>query len=197
MVRGGVNILKIVNPIFDTPAKKQVENLFEKCWGDNGLKIDRCINASRKIYDAMHNPKAKEKTVYAYTCDVKRTRYGVPKKRQGTHGNSRWVFCKVTPDLRYELFTEEEEQIKKELMQKYLSTREEQVIDMRAAKQSYESNEITLQEYQEIVDTILATDIGWDAFVFNFEQAIGCRTDFATLVEDRAWIEEAPFELRD
>ena len=195
LCRNGVEILKIYNPIFNTPAKKQVTELFDSCWGSPKNKLDRCKNASEKIYRAMKNPNVKEETVYSYTCEEKRTRYGVPKKRGGTHGDSRWVFCKIV-NGRYEFFTPEEEAIKKELMKKYLASREEQVLEMRAAKADYEREEITKEEYQQIVDNILTTDTGWDEFIQNFEKAIGYRTDFATLLEERAWVvQEGNFDF--
>ena len=81
-------------------------------------------------------------------------------------------------------------------MKKYLASKEEQVLEMRAAKLSYESKEITKEEYQEVIDTILTTDTGWEQFVKHFEDAIGYRTDFATLLEERAWVvQEGEFEL--
>lgn len=195
LVRGGVIITKIIESVFNGPAKQQVANLFDSCWGTPTLKVDRCKYASEKIYKKLTGTKPKEKTVYSYTCLEKRKRYGVPKKRPGTHGESHWVFCKIV-DKHYELFTPKEEAIKKELMKKYLASREDQVLEMRAAKADYEREEITKEEYQQIVDNILATDTGWDEFIQNFEKAIGYRTDFATLLEERAWtVQEGNFDF--
>ena len=186
LVRGGINITKIIEPVFASSTKKQVSELFDSCWGTKDLKADRCKYTSRRIYALMKNPEVQEDTVYNYTCREKRERYGVPKKYEGTLGSSRWIFAKNIHD-RAVLFTPEEEQIKHDLMQKYLKTREDQVIEMRAAQASYLAHEITKEEYQSVVDAILEQDIGWDNFITAFETAIGAKVDFFTLLEPRAW----------
>ena len=58
---------------------------------------------------------------------------------------------------------------------------------MRAAKTSLKRNEITFEEYQEIIAGLIDSDIGWDIFVERFEEAIGAHTDFAILLEECAW----------
>ena len=49
LVRGGVNIIQIINPIYETSGKKEVEKKFDKYWGHDDIKIDSGLNCWNKI----------------------------------------------------------------------------------------------------------------------------------------------------
>lgn len=53
---------------------------------------------------------------------------------------------------------------------------------MRGAKESLARNEITKEEYEEIINNTLETDVGWDKFIEAFEK----ECNITTLVEDNA-----------
>lgn len=189
LVRGGVEITKIIDPIFCASGKKEVEELFDSCYGTPDLKADTNVNAWCKIKQNMTLNLLKDSTGYNYTCQTRRERYGIPfknRKRDGLYGYCQYIFCKILPNGEAALFTEEELKIKKELSQKYLSSREEQIIQLRAVKASYEAKEITKEEYDEIVAEAISDDLGWEYFQSALEKAIDCKTDFRTLLIDDA-----------
>lgn len=71
-------------------------------------------------------------------------------------------------------------------MNKYLKSRSQQVIDMRAAKQAFENHEITKEEYDQVIDELLDTDKDWVGFLEEFEKQIGYPVDFGIEIIDNA-----------
>ena len=182
--KGGVEILEIIEPIYNSSAKREIEKVFPKCWGHDGYQIDTCKNACRKIIEKIGNKlDIAESTTYAYTSLTKRELYGVINKYEGSIGESHWVFCKKINGEHYP-FTEEEEKIKNELANKYLCTNKDKIITMKGLKSAYANGEITLDEYNEGIDELIDNEMGWLAFQEAFEKAIGCEVTFATLLID-------------
>lgn len=186
LVKGGVEILEIIEPIYSSSAKREIEKVFPKCWGHDGYQIDTCKNACRKIIEKIGNKlDIAESTTYAYTSLTKRELYGVINKYEGSIGESHWVFCKKINGEHYP-FTEEEEKIKNELANKYLCTNKDKIITMKGLKSAYANGEITLDEYNEGIDELIDNEMGWLAFQEAFEKAIGCEVTFATYLQDNA-----------
>lgn len=187
LIRGGVEILEIKDPLFNPSTKKRVEKEFDPNWGYGNYKVDTCVNAATKIYNAIGDPTLNMNTVYAYTCATKREWYGIPKKQpKGIKGMCRWAYAKRIGGRPYP-FTEEEDQIRIELMKKYLRTDGQSVVELQAAKTSLKRKEITQEEFLDIVQKIADVDTGWLEFQVAFESAIGCATDFFTEIEPCAW----------
>ena len=186
LTRGGVEILEIIEPIYGTTAKKEVEKNFSKCWGNSGHNIDTCKNACRKIQKVLNNKvDVADATIYSYVCLTKRELYGVPKKYEGSIGESYFVYCKLVNE-EYAPFNEEEEKIKKELAKKYLCSNSDKIIDLKAVKAAYQNGEIEWQDYEKAIDEIVDYELGWLAFQEAFEKAIGYPTAFATYLQDNA-----------
>lgn len=186
LVKGGVEILEIIEPIYGTTAKKEVEKNFSKCWGHEGHNIDTCKNACRKIQKVLNNKiDVADATIYSYVCLTKREMYGVPKKYEGSIGESFYVYCKIVNN-EYIPFTEEEEKIKKELAKKYLCTNTDRIIDLKAIKAAYQNGELEREDYEKAIDEIVDYELGWLAFQEAFEKAIGYPTAFATYLQDNA-----------
>lgn len=198
LVRGGVNILTVYDPYYANPVRQQIKELFPKVWGGEGHRIDTCKNAASKMERKIKHKKVESSTIYSYLCQEKRELYGVPKKRGGKMGSCRFVMCKFVGE-QPEPFTEQEEEVRQRLMKQYLQTTEDQVITMRGAKESLARNEITKEEYEEIINNTLETDVGWDKFIEAFEKECNITTGLATLVEDNALliykIKEDTFEF--
>lgn len=182
--KGGIKILKILEPIYVSNAKKEVEKNFSKCWGYEGYNIDTCKNACRKMQKILDNKiNATDITIYSYICLTKREFYGVANKYEGSIGESHWVFCKKIND-EFIPFTEEEQEIKKQLANKYLSTNSDRIIDIKAIKTAYQNGELEREDYDKAIDEIVDYELGWLAFQEAFEKAIGCEVTFATLLID-------------
>lgn len=186
LAKGGVEILEIIKPVYVSNAKKEVEKNFSKCWGHEGHNIDTCKNACRKMQKVLNNKiNVADATIYNYICLTKRELYGVPKKYEGSIGESYFVYCKIVNN-EYVPFTEEEEKIKKELTDKYLSTNSDKIIDIKAVKTAYQNGELEREDYDKAIDEIIDYELGWLAFQEAFEKAIGYPTAFATYLEDNA-----------
>ena len=184
LVKGGVEILEIIKPVYASNAKKEVEKNFSKCWGHDGYQIDTCKNACRKMQEILNNKtNIADITIYNHICLTKRELYGVVNKYEGSIGESRWIFCKKIDGEHYP-FTEEEEEIKKKLADKYLCNDKDKIITMKGLKSAYANGEITLDEYNEGIDELIDNEMGWIAFQEAFEKAIGCEVTFATLLID-------------
>lgn len=89
------------------------------------------------------------------------------------------------PNGDAELFTEKEQEIKKKLEQKYLKSNTGVIYESRAIISAYKQKEITKEEYDEMLEELLTTEVGWDIFEAKFTEAIGYPVDFRIeLIQD-------------
>lgn len=178
-VYGGVEILEIYDPIFSSSGKQEVHNKYLDYYGNGKQKIDSCINCYNKIKRAgVIKAPLSDSTLYSYVCSSRRKDFGVSKKYEGELGHSQWVFCKIMPNGDAELFTEQEQEIKKKLEQKYLKSNTGVIYESRAIISAYKQKEITKEEYDEMLEELLTTEVGWDIFEAKFTEAIGYPVDF-------------------
>ena len=181
IVKGGVTILEIMQPVFQSKVKKQVEKHFDECWGNKDFKADTCRNVANKLKKLITADAVSDQTLYTYTCLTKREFYGVPKCYNGKYGDCHYIFCKKINGEALP-FTEQEEKIRKTLFKIYLEGAEQQVLDLQAVKESYKNKEITEEEYLNAIEGIMENDCGWTLFVTRLEETLGCEVGFATLI---------------
>ena len=160
LVRGkGVNILYIIEPIYSQKPKEQVKKLTRKCWGIGDFKVDTQVNVARKVAEQISpSDLLSTSTLKRYVGDAKREMYGVAKKRDGTNGSCRWVFCKVNESGQAIPFTAQENEIKKELLNKYIKTDADKLIDIKGASKDLANGDITIEEYNELVNELIDRD---------------------------------------
>ena len=189
-IRGGGSYLK--------EGRKQKEivfNAFDEEWNENGL--DTCSNVAIKIYDKHKNElKIAENTTYNYTIEARNEKYGKPFGADGKLGNCRYIWVKASdqPDgtKLLELFNEEEEKIKKELMNKYFSTDAEKEV---MVAEMVNRGELTKAEaYDTLVEMKHLNNAGFMAFKNELEERIGSQVLKGTYIEKRQelieWCEE-------
>lgn len=184
-VHGGVNITKVKQPIYKSSAYLEVKEKLLDNWGYDGLLIDSCSNCYYKIKPTMIN-KVKDKTGKDYVSKAKCEQFGVAyknKKRSGTKGTCRYVFCK-TPGIP---FTQEELEIKARLEQEYLKSDVRQMYMLQELRQSFKEGEITDEEYQEEMDFILNNAMGWILFIDALQEELNCKVGFFQELEPTAW----------
>lgn len=186
LVRGGVCITKIYNPIFQSSGLQEVRQKYLTYWGKDGLKIDSTGNCWDKLSPHMVN-ELKDKTGCRYIGLCRREDFGVARKTnkyKGRKGECHYVFCKRINNEPV-LFTEEEYRIKDELAKKYLKkVTEEDSVEVQALAKDYKNGEITAEEYAEIMAEIVSHDYSWFKFQTALEEAIGCETDFFIEIQE-------------
>jgi hypothetical protein len=97
LVRGkGVNITRIIEPVYNKKPKEQVKKLTKKCWGIKTFKVDSQVNVARKVINEITPPDLLSyNTVRNYVGEAKREMWGVAKKCDGTIGKCKWIYCKI------------------------------------------------------------------------------------------------------
>lgn len=185
MAYGGVEIIEIIEPVFQGPGLKEVRKNFINYWGNGKEKIDSNKNCWYKMEDNMVN-QLSETTGIEYVGMVKREKYGVPGKRTGTDGQSYWVFCKIIQGEAYS-FSEEEEKIKKSLEDIYLKDQKKNVYKLKALRQALKEQEITQEEYSQMLEDIIEYEMGWAEFVEALQKKLGCQVGFRQRLEDGSW----------
>ena len=183
--RQGIKITAVRVPEYLGKAKKIVEDTFVEAWGEspNTLKA-----ASKYIWNKHKNfLDVGEKTVYSYTCEVKREWYGIPKKRYGSKGYCQWVYVVVDKaNGKYRFLTEEEDNIRRDMLKIFYKDADERILEVAALKESYNLGEITREEYIALSDKILGfvPNGDWEAFNAAFMARIGEQCEFALQLVD-------------
>lgn len=188
-VYGGVNITKIYdmnNIEYIKDSKKNYEIIrssFDEEWSADG--IDTCSNVAFKIYDKHKNELTiADTTAYNYTLKARNELFGIPFLDAGELGSCIYLWCKkeVAPDgtLIYTQFTDEEDQIRKDLMKKHFSTDVEKEIFIA---QMVEAGEITkAQAYDALCKMKNLNKAGYGGFLKALKAAIGCEVSKTTLL---------------
>lgn len=167
-------------------SKEIVLKAFDEEWNKNGL--DTCTNVAIKIYDKHKNELAiAENTTYNYTIEARNELYGKPFGADGKLGNCHYIWVKATDQEDgtkiLELFNEEEEKIKKELMNKYFSTDAEKEV---MVAEMVDRGELTKEEaYDTLVEMKHLNSAGFMAFKAELEEKIGSQVLKGTYIEKK------------
>lgn len=180
-IRGGTTYLKE-----GRKSREIVLKAFDEEWSENG--IDTCSNVAIKIYDKHRNELAiAPATTYNYTIEARNELYGKPFGADGKLGNCHYIWVKATDQEDgtkiLELFNEEEEKIKKELMNKYFSTDAEKEV---MVAEMVNRGELTKEEaYDTLVEMKHLNNAGFMAFKAELEEKIGYPVLKGTYIEKK------------
>lgn len=195
--RGGVLIKEIYEPIFLGSGYKEVQNKYEDYFGHDNIKADTAKNCWNKLGPHMNN-KIADTTGINYVGKARRQDYGTARKtslRSGSKGRCHFVFGKII-DGEFYFFTEEEQQIKKELSKKYFSDLKTDAIeDQQALNWALKHKEISVEEYAIQMQEILDREVNWIDFQMEFEKQINAKTDFRIELEPCAWDNNDAFDF--
>ena len=188
-VYGGVNIKNIKEEEYSKEGKRSKEivfNAFDEEWNESGL--DTCSNVAFKIYNKHKNELTiAEGTTYNYTIAARNELYGKPFQSNGKLGYCHYIWVKAT-DMQdgtklLELFNEEEEKIKKDLMNKYFSTDAEKEV---MVAEMVERGELSKEEaYDTLVEMKHLNAAGFMAFKNELEEKIGSKVLKGTYIEKK------------
>lgn len=197
LVRGGVYIKNIKDPIYSISGKKEVKEKFEPCWGYGEFKVDTNKDCWNKLKQVLTNSLS-DTTGLKYVSEAKCEQYGVAfkkKQREGTKGYCHYVFCKIV-DGKPVPFTKSDLKIKAELEKKYLKDQTQQTYELQALLADFKRGDLSSEEYQEAMTDLLETDYGWNAFQKELNKVLGTQTDFRVELVNRAWeIQDKEFEF--
>lgn len=189
-IYGGVNIIEIYNDLYyskqGSKSKQKIFEVVPEEWDKSGL--DTCANVTNKIYIKYGNELAVVKgTAYNYVLQARNELYGRPFVDIGSLGRCMYIWCKketaedgttvLTP------FTDEEQEIKKELMKKYFSSDEEK--DVMIAEM-VDAGEITEAEAYRMTREMKGLNReGFMGFKRALEEALDATVVKGTLIENK------------
>ena len=175
LVKGGVNILSIEDPIYSKSARQEVKKKWRTYWGYNGNNLDSNKECWQKLKPAITSPLPSDKTGASYVSYWKCEDYGSARtghKREGRLGSCKYTFCIILKGVPT-LFDNEDYKIKFDLEEKYLkNTYKSQKYEMQALYSEYKRKEISKEEYEESLSYIVETDLGWKQFEDAFTKAL-------------------------
>lgn len=196
LITGGVNILKIKNPYFQTSARKKVKAVYYNHFGyydsenDIWIHADTSKHCYEKIVKSEGDLGIKVETGAAYVGEARREDFGTAikkNKREGKRGSCCFAFGKII-DNEFYFFTPEEEKIKKELAKKYFHDMKEELIEeQQKLNWGLKHKELSLEEYAEAMNDLLDNEVNWIDYQLALEEALGVKTDFRVLTTERAW----------
>ena len=175
IIKGGINILSIKEPIYSRSARQEVKKKWKSYWGYNGNNLDSNKECWNKMKPAITSPLPSDKTGASYVSYWKCEDYGSARtghKREGRLGSCKYTFCIILKGIPTK-FDEQDYKIKFDLEEKYLNVSyKEQKYEMQALYSEYKRGEITKEEYEESLKYVVETDLGWKQFQEKLEKAL-------------------------
>ena len=166
----------------------KIKNKIPQVWNDNGL--DSSKRVSLEIQHQLMLPLT-EGTVYQYTLKGRNELYGKPFGEPGSLGKCTYTWCKKVGDgwtADIIPLTEEEEELKQNLIRKYFGdVSEKQVI----VKAMVETGEITAEEAWGVLEelTNMKGQGNFKAFLSELQEKLNCMVIRGTVVEPNNQIE--------
>lgn len=170
-VWGGFIITRVHNPYYVKDQKYQtIKEDVKKLWDPSGL--DYCSRIADEICTVRTEEEVgKPGTVYNKTLAARDELYGKPMSGiPGTDGICNYVWAKKLPNGHLAYLSEEEQEIKTELLKKYFSSTDEKTVMVQAMVESGElSKEDAWQYYSKLIN--LSRD--YSNFMFDFKKQTG------------------------
>ena len=170
-IRGGVIINKVYKPFYVKDPKYQIiKEDVKKMWDPSGL--DSCTRIADQIC-TVHTEEevGKPTTVYDKTRAVRNELYGKPMSGvPGTDGTCTYVWCKKLPNGRLAHLSEEEQEIKTNLLKKYFSTADEKTAMVQTM---IENGELNKEEAWQYYSKLINLPANYSNFMFDFKKQTG------------------------
>jgi hypothetical protein len=192
---GKIYITKIYNGVYSKQGSKSYQKIKDKvdeCWYEDGL--DSCKRVGEEVQEVLKGEvNLSSSTIYDYTRRSRNELYGVPFKEEGSLGKCVYLWCKKEGEginTRYNLLTDEEEEIKQGLIKKYFGDATEKQIFIKGM---VEMGEIRKEEAWELLEEL--TNMKGNNFMLflgELQDKIGCQVVRGTLVE-RKCVEKKEF----
>ena len=193
-VYGGVEITAIIK---DTYNKKdnQIRQIYQQGFEEVRQPIDTVSNINNQIFEKYSEqlPTLKSpQSGYHYAIEVRNQNYGIPFQEMGNLGYCYYLWCKIEiledGKFRYVEFSEEENQIKKELLKLHFKADEEKDILITQMEEAGEISEAQAWRITKAYRNLTAE--GYRGFIQALEKAIGAKVAKATKFEPALFFDE-------
>lgn len=179
-----IKINKVHIPYY-SKSYTQVLNNMDKYWSEDGL--DSCRHVSYILKEQLDLPVIRE-TIEKYACRGRNELWGKPFVGGGKMGACVYVWCKRFGEginTQYELLTEQQEEIKQQLIKKYFGDATQKQIIVKGMVQS---GEITKEEAWDVLTQLTnMQDTNFMTFLTQLQEKLQCTVVRGTLVERSAF----------
>lgn len=193
-IRGGVNITAIIKEEYNK-KDSQIREIYQQGFEEVRQPIDTVSNINNQIYEKYYEQLptlSSAASGYHYAIEVRNERYGIPFKGNGKIGQCYYCWCKQEADENnnplYVPFTEEEQQIKAQLLTKYFGNKEEKTLLLQ---EMVLMGEIKKEDAWDImIEYSNLNQAGFTAFLRELEKEIGAKIVKATKFEEQLYFDE-------
>lgn len=190
-IYGGIEITEVYNPFYTKNANyKLTFDNYDKYWSSSGL--DTCTHVGSQMYaDLQEQYTIKESTVISQTRQVRNQKFHKPfDEKPGPCGKCTYILCKKNEHGQPTWLSDEENQIKEQLLKKYFGTAEEKTI---MVQQMVENGEITADQAWDEYSALLKLPKFYPSFMSEFKKLTGVQLIRGTLIDRReSAFEEVP-----
>lgn len=192
-VYGGVEITAIISPIYIKNSQK-IREVYQQGFEELRKPLDTVSHINNQIYEKYNEQLptlSSAESGYRYAIEVRNANYGIPFKGKGSKGFCYYMWCKMEErdgEQFFIQFTEEEEQVKKELLKKHFGTNEEK--DLLIAEM-VTNGEISKEDaYDIMMEYRNLNGKGFMSFLRELEKQIGSKVVKATKFEEALYFDE-------
>ena len=192
-VYGGVEITAIISPTYIKNSQK-IREVYQQGFEELRKPLDTVSHINNQIYEKYNEQLptlSSAESGYRYAIEVRNANYGIPFKGKGSKGFCYYMWCKMEErdgEQFFIQFTEEEEQVKKELLKKHFGTNEEK--DLLIAEM-VTNGEISKEDaYDIMMEYRNLNGKGFMSFLRELEKQIGSKVVKATKFEEALYFDE-------
>lgn len=193
--QGGVKVHKIYKPSYVKNKNLQVvREEFDTSWDESGL--DTCIRVASDIQEKRYEDLTVQlNTTARHVSQIRNEKYGKPFSEEGgPQGHCIYILCKKDESGRLVLLSEEEEQIKKRLLKKWLGDADEKTL---LVKELVSKGELAEEEAWSYYNDIINLPNAYMGFMGDFKHETGVQLIRGTLINKELHFAEegGPFEF--
>lgn len=188
--RGGVEILEIYKAFYiQNKNYKIVEDNFDNYWDESGL--DTCRHVGEQIHeDFQEQLTVQEDTTVKHVAQVRNSKFNKPNGDDvGPEGRCHYVLCKKDNKGKPVWLNYEEDQIKKQLLEKWFKGADEKTIIVQSM---INEGQITKEEAWSVYSKLMRLPKSYSGFMSEFKKLTGTQLIRGTFIE-RSGPEESAF----
>lgn len=179
-IRGGIEIKIIIKPFYVKNKNYQIaKDQFNNYWSETGL--DTCTHVADQICaDYAEELTVKPDTTRKHVSQVRNEFYGSPLTEEGgSQGHCKYMWCKKDVNGCPQFLTEEEENIKKDLLIKWFGSADEKTALVQGM---VENGEISEEKAWTLYSSMMKLPAAYSGFLSEYKQITGIILIRGTLI---------------